>query len=155
MTTNTTETQMSDTTNEVRNCPRCQGTGEVVDAFSEEGLMRQCLNCKGACTYTGFDATKLLAAIIATRGKNKGKIRASMTSTFSDDQNARRAYYVWRLARFHGGVDTTMPMVADLALGSDPFKPELDKLVDEVAKQQFGSNMRAALVWGRALGMIA
>jgi hypothetical protein len=151
MTTNITETQMNNT-NEIRNCPRCKGAGEVEDHF--KGGMRECLNCKGARTYTGFDVTALVSAICATKGKNKGKIRASMTSTFSGDQNARRAYYVWRLARFHGGADVTQPMMADLALGSDPFKPELDQLADIVAKEQFGSNMRAALVWGRALGMI-
>ena len=141
-----------DLSNEIRNCPRCKGAGEVENHF--EGGMRVCLNCNGARTYAGFDTATLVAAIIATKGKNKGKIRASMTSTFTGDQNARRAYYVWRLARFHGGADVTQPMMADLALGNDPFKPELDKLADSVAKDQFGSNMRAAAVWGRALGMI-
>lgn len=48
----------------------------------------------------------------------------------------------------------TMPMMADLFVRGDPFKAELDKLADSVAKEQFGTDLAAAARWGRAFGLI-
>lgn len=145
-----------DLSNEIRVCPRCEGKGEYEDYFSK-GCMRKCHNCDGTKTFSGFDPAAIVAAIMATKGKNKGKIRASMTSPFGEGatQDQKRAYYCWRLARFHGGRDLTQPVMADLCLRSDPFRPELDALANVVAKHQFGTDMAAALAWGRALGHIS
>jgi len=110
-----------------------------------------CGSCNGEGSFPEINEAKIRERITATRGKNKGKLRASMSSCFNDNDEAR-AYYVWRLARFHGGADMTMPMMADLALRGDPFKPELDKLADAVAKETFGTDLAGALRWGRALG---
>jgi hypothetical protein len=112
----------------------------------------KCSSCKGEGYFPEVDETVIRQAILATKGKNKGKIRASMTST--PDRDGARAYYVWRLARFHGGKDVTMPMMADLFVRGDPFKAELDKLADSVAKEQFGTDLAAAARWGRAFGLI-
>jgi len=65
-----------------------------------------------------------------------------------------RAYYVWRMARFHGGADVTMPVVASVLRGNDPFVKELDALAELVAKKVFGTDMAAALRWGSALGFL-
>ena len=93
--------------------------------------------------------------IMANQGKNKGKIRASMVSPLRKEGVVKnRAYYVWRMARFHGGVDVTMPMAASFCVYGDPYVEELEAIADEVARENFGSNMEAAKRWGRALGML-
>jgi hypothetical protein len=144
----------------MKQCERCKGeTVTHSHGFtSVEGKVYPsrtdtCICCKGEGFFPEIDESAIIAAIVAKQGKNKGQLRASMTSNFSD-RDAARAYYVWRLARFHGGKDVTMPMMADLAVRGDPFKAELDKLADAVAKQYFGTDMAAAHRWGRALGFI-
>src|SRR5512135_1613892 len=138
----------------MRPCTRCKGN-KVVPDLLDDSKTRPCNSCGGVGEYPEVDQTDILKRITASQGKNKGKIRASMTSPFRSDGHVEaRAYYVWRLARFHGGKDMTMPVMADLVLRGDPYKPELDKLADEVAKTQFGSDMAAAFRWGRALGVL-
>lgn len=143
----------------MRPCERCKGEkvthshGFEYDGKVYPSRTETCSACKGVGEFPEIDEAKIITRIVATKGKNKGQIRASMTSNFSDSEEGR-AYYVWRLARFHGGKDMTMPVMADLAVRGDPFKVELDKLADKVAKQYFGSDMAAAHRWGRAFGII-
>lgn len=144
----------------MRPCERCKGTKTIhFDGFTTaEGKVypdydRECHACHGTGEFPEINEADLRARILATKGKNKGKIRASMVSDFND-LSAGRAYYIWRLARFHGGKDMTMPMTADTIVHGDPYKKELDALAEAVAKEQFGSDMRAALRWGRAFGII-
>jgi hypothetical protein len=42
--------------------------------------------------------------------------------------------------------------MADIALGTDPWKKELDAFADTVAKRFFGTDMRAALRWRGLIG---
>lgn len=140
-------------------CTRCKGSGETfskgftaLDGTVYADRTDKCSACKGEGNFPEVDESNIRQAILATKGKNKGKIRASMTST--SDRDGARAYYVWRLARFHGGKDMTMPMMADLFVRGDPLKAELDKLADAVAKEQFGTDLAAARRWGRAFGMV-
>jgi hypothetical protein len=96
-----------------------------------------------------------IAQLISTQ-KGKKAFRKAWPSNLSPwktkDVTIRRAYYVWRLARFHGGADVTMPMTADMMNAGDPFKTVLDQLSDVVAQKVFGTHMAAANRWGRALG---
>lgn len=136
-----------------RECKRCKGTANVHSpAFgSYPATDKPCPYCdKGF--YPPVEAEALVMAICATKGKNKGRLRAVMTSVAGYDIAANRAYYVWRLARFHGGKDMTMPMMADLGVRNDPFKPELDILADAVAKATFGTNIAAAWRWKGLVG---
>jgi len=146
-------------------CTKCKGTGELVfggwaraDGSTYPESRHKCSSCCGTGQFAPIDEKAILEAIMATKGKNKGKIRASMSSSDGfrkrGDATIPRAYYVWRIARFHGGVDVTMPIMADTLISGDPCKKELDALADKVAKEQFGSNMRAAIRWGRALGAL-
>lgn len=143
----------------MKDCTVCKGQGTVFHkGFEFEGKVypdsnRACTSCKGTGKFAEVNAPWILERILATKGKNKGKLRASMTSNFSDKEEAR-AYYVWRLARFHGGKDVTMPMMADLGVRGDPFKTDLDKLADQVAKDSFGTDLAGAARWGRAFGLI-
>ena len=130
-----------------RHCERCKGSGIREPMFAGD-TRSKCRPCDGAGTFQAPNEAEIRAAIIATRGKNKGKLRSS----YSSFKNPPRAYYVWRLARFHGGADVTMPVMADVLNGGDPFKAELDTLADTIARESFGTDLAAAFRWGRALG---
>lgn len=134
-------------------CGRCKGEKTISDIL-DETKRRSCTACVGRGEFDPINLEDLLLRIVASKGKNKGKLRASMTSPLtSDGVNAARAYYVWRLARYHGGVDMTMPIMADLVVRGDPFKDKLNTIADAVAKRAFGTDMAAAVTWGRALGL--
>jgi hypothetical protein len=143
-------------------CTRCKGEKATHSPgfTSLEGVVyppesRPCYCCDGRGDFPEVDTPAILAGLIASKGKNKGKIRASMVSPLrSEGITAARTYYVWRLARFHGGKDCTLPMTADMVVRGDPFKKELDTLSEQVAKASFGTDMAAAVRWGRAFGMI-
>lgn len=146
-------------------CTICKGAKTVhFEGFtSVEGKVypssdRPCISCQGKGEFPALDETAIkdiVTRIVATRGKNKGRIRASMTAPFrAEGFEEGRAYYVWRLARFHGGKDMTMPMTADMIVRGDPCKGELDQLADTVAKHCFGTDMAAAQRWGKALGYL-
>lgn len=123
-----------------------------------------CNACEGFGYFTPPDMNDIAKRIRTTRaskGKPAGSFRASMVSP-SIGRNpseaerremvmAERAYYVWRLARFHGGADVTMPMTADLFSRGDPYKPLLESMADAVAVKVFGSSMRGAGRWANAL----
>lgn len=135
-------------------CTRCAGS-KTVPEILDPSKCRPCPSCNGRGDFEPIDLQDLLGRIVATRGKNKGSLRAAMVSPLPrDGMLAARAYYVWRLARFHGGVDTTMPVMADIAVRGDPFKSKLDAIADAVAKRALGTNNAAAMVWGAALGLI-
>jgi hypothetical protein len=88
-----------------------------------------------------------MTAIVDTiKGRAPGTLRSKAPTE-------RRAYYVWRMARFHGGADMCMPMMAQIRCSGDPYLPELDSLADAVAKVAYGSNMRAAQRWAPLLGL--
>jgi hypothetical protein len=82
----------------------------------------------------------------------KGTLKKSLNSY----DTSPRAYYVWRLARFHGGKDITMPMTATLLCNArkegEANMKALDQVADVVAKDAFGTNMHAAQRWGSVLG---
>ena len=46
----------------------------------------------------------------------------------------------------------TMPVIADMIIGGDPYREELEKMASEIAKLFFGTDLAAAMLWGRALG---
>ena len=118
---------------ENRACLKCKGTGKraAFDVFPET----ECYSCDGKGIFKEPDYEAIKSAC---------KGRKGLKSTRPKDE---RSYYVWRMARFHGGKDTTMPIMASVGVGGDPFVGELDKLADELAKQYFGTDIAAALRW--------
>ena len=108
--------------------------------------------------FPGIDVKAILAMICTSKGKVK-KFRSSWPSKLNvwrsgKDVTTCRAYFVWRLARFHGGADVTMPMTAYDATSNDPFKDDLDLLASHVAARVFGTHKAGTVRWGRALGML-
>jgi len=98
------------------------------------------------------DITKLL------RGRKPG-LRKSRPSWWPDGADFdtkvlhRRAYYVWRIARFHGGVDMHMPVAANMDSMGDPALEILDTFALRLAKANFGTATAALEVWGGPLGL--
>lgn len=134
---------------ETRECKRCKGAGQ---SFSKgfttnegkvyEDTWRKCYACDGR---GHFDKPNYLAIWAAIKG------RKGLRSARPKED---RPYYVWRLARFHGGADVTMPVGASLAAQGDPYREELERMADLVAKHVFGTDLAAAHRWGRALGYL-
>ena len=147
------------TTVESRACQRCNGSKvNITEAWTYHErdsagqltgrsrdyprTVRPCYACNGAGEFQPLDVPAIIAAI---------KGRKGLCSKRPAD---KRAYYVWRMARFHGGADVTMPMGASMDCAADPFRAELDTLADAVAKRVFGTDLAAAHRWGRAMGTI-
>lgn len=116
-------------------CGKCGGTGR------SRSTSRPCPFCDGTGHFSSVDVPALLQLI---------KGRKGLRSKRPDDN---RAYYVWRMARFHGGADVTMPMTASLAVAGDPYIPMLDLIADKVAKRVYGTDRAGAARWANALGM--
>jgi hypothetical protein len=151
-------------------CTVCHGEGKTHhEAFEFEGhsypeRWDPCNACQGFGYFTPPDAGDIAKRIVTTRkarGKPAGSFRSSMTSPTIgrnpseaerlEQINAERAYYVWRLARYHGGADMTMPWTATLFSRGDPYVPILDVMADKVAEKVYGTSFAAAAMWGPAL----
>ena len=133
------------------NCTRCEGRGEV-DSL---GKIRKCFPCGGVGTFprVADQMPDIMVMLAGRKGLRKSRPKYAPEGANQETEILhRRAYYVWRMARFHGGVDMRMPIMASMDVGGDPEIKALDELADTVAKYNFGSNMRAAQTWGRAMG---
>jgi hypothetical protein len=150
----TTETTIDITT--PRDCTRCQGKGTREGYWAGEGR-QECSFCRGKKQFPGLtkDEVRRILAPLQVMRKGKLTFRASKPNpVLGDEQLTNRQWYVWRMARFHGGIDVTMPVMATTMITGDPFEKELDKIADQLARIFFGTNMAAAHRWGRALGWI-
>lgn len=155
-----------------RNCGRCKGAGFNVTPAQEEfsytdsttgrtthyaatpEKTQKCTYCDGRGDFPSIDIDMLLTAIKGRKGLRSAAPKPRDGSRGYGDLHDHRAYYVWRLARFHGGEDVTMPMTVTMLIHHDPFQKELDAIADRVAKAAFGTDLAAAHRWGRALGHI-
>ena len=136
---------------EPMNCTRCKGEGTVPEHWDGEHYQdvavgtKQCVYCRGKGKYDPPDVTEILTMIKGRKG-----LRSSMS--FEMSRSNPRAYFVWRLARFHGGKDVTMPITAETLIHGDPFEPLLNQIAELVAKKVFGTDRAAAYRWANALG---
>lgn len=141
------------------NCLQCQGTGITTrEAFSytdsETGETRHYPERKDTCVWCWgekmFPKPNREAIFSALEGRG-GKLRSARPKhgkTILDG----RLYYVWRMARFHGGADMSIPVFANLR--GDPYSGEMEQIADDAAKRFFGSDLQAAVRWGKVFGMI-
>jgi hypothetical protein len=89
-----------------------------------------------------------IAALIQGR---RGDLRRSPPRPTGDTALDNRAYYVWRMARFSGGADVTMPVLASIRVGGDPERDNLDVMADRAAERYFGTCLAGAHRWSSAL----
>jgi hypothetical protein len=123
-------------------CPACQGTG--LGRWD-----RPCYECNGATTLT-IDPDAVLAACMNSR---TGRFRGSSPKR-SDQGGVYGARFVWRMIRFHTGLDMSMPMMVTME-HSRSMQDRLHALADWAAWEIAGErSLRGALRWGRALGTI-
>jgi len=104
--------------------------------YQAELTWKDCYRCDGKGEFPGLtqdDLLELASQCLVSKGRTKGRLKTSRPK-YARTVAAARAYYVWRLARFHGGQDMTMPMGADAELGGDGAKPILDELSRIVAR---------------------
>jgi hypothetical protein len=136
-------TMNTDSTQAPRICQSCKGTGKRT--YSD----KPCLTCNGQVNIEAPNVQSILTLIKGRKGlRSKAPDVHGVNWTLLN----LRAYYVWRLARFHGGMDVTMPMTATSLVHGDPFVHELGALAEAVAKRVYGTDMAAAYRWAGALG---
>src|SRR5574343_992450 len=146
---------------ETRDCKRCKGTA-VADSWIWDDATQTgkfgpapCKECDATGKFAKPDFNSIFETITkGTKGTEKRTFRASKPKFQNEFKNKAegRAYYVWRLARFHGGKDVTMPVVASVCVSYDPYEKELDAFASLIAKKGFGPDLAAAYRWTNALG---
>ena len=99
--------------------------------------------------------------IVATRGKNKGLLRASKPPVDKENPITGKAAYVWRLVAFMASpmpAHSCMPVCADWDLPGSygderrALADEMDKLVDKIVATLPVSS--GAMQWARGFGII-
>ncbi|MCP4843240.1 MAG: hypothetical protein GY887_16065 [Halieaceae bacterium] len=126
-------------------CTCCNGTGLTSPIKIDETRTipsRECPHCEGVSTFNAVEVSSLLELV---KGRKKGTLRSRRPDN-------SRAYYVWRFARFHGGVDVTLPMQAEFEVSGDPYIPILAYCAEQVAKVVYGTDRAGATRWANALG---
>lgn len=125
--------------------------------------MRECLSCHASgkeCSYCGgkgfVPAPDIEALTLAVTNKRGGSLRLRQSPPNGNRLyfKGAREYFVWRLARFHGGADVTMPVMAETYIRHDPYQEELDAIASALARTFFGTDMAAAFRWGMAFGWV-
>jgi hypothetical protein len=145
-----------------RPCKKCKGTGTHDHHWHYDEATGKGEFGPGPCDACGAtgkiakpDFNQIFECV--TKGK-KGETKRSFRNSKPKFQNEfknpaeGRAYYVWRMVRFHGGADVTMPVVASMCVSYDPYERELDAFASHIAKATFGTDMAAAYRWANALG---
>lgn len=143
-------------------CRRCKGSGRYTSRgfTAQDGTVypettRPCSSCDGRGDFPAVSVESILT-LISTGKKDARRFRKSWPSKANvwrtRDALTCRAYYVWRLARFHGGADVTMPMTAMTVVEGDPHRAVLDAMADVVARKVFGTDRAASARWGSVLG---
>jgi len=123
-------------------CTRCEGTTVLTYPTMPDIPARPCPFCGGGGHFSRPDVPALMALI---KGRKPGTLR-------SKRPDSDRAYYIWRMTRFHGGADVTLPMTASFGVTGDPYVPYLDVVADKVAQQVYGSDRAGSLRWAHAMG---
>ena len=129
-------------------CGRCNGTKiNVYEGFTAvDGTVyprkeKPCLWCDSLGHFTKPDLTALVKAV---KGRKPGTLRSKRP----DDS---RAYFIWRMARFHTGKDVTLPMTAQMDIAADPYRDLLEFWAEKVAEKLTGHKSAGRARWQAAM----
>jgi len=135
-------------------CSACKGDGyifhcgfhvteSILDGKPKDFPSRWsvCIRCNGLGWFHAPDLKSLVQLI---NGRKPRTLR-------SKRPDSARAYYLWRLARFHGGKDVCLPMGAEMEISGDPYRDTLDAAAKLVAAAYFGSGNVGAARWQQAM----
>lgn len=140
---------------ESRPCAACKGSKTTDRHWDGKGFgLGPCKECNASGIQFAPDVAAILELITKKTKTGRAFRQSKPKLNECHDKLHAQAYYVWRLVRFHGGVDVTMPMVASLFMNSRHYAwmDHLDLIVDALAKRTFGTNLAAAYRWSNALG---
>lgn len=129
-------------------CRRCNGSKltihEAWTAMDGRNFPRReqpCLWCDGVGIFEKPDIIELTKAI---KGRKPGKLRSKRP----DDT---RAYFIWRMVRFHTGDDVCLPMMAQMDISADPYRELLEVVAEEVAAHLTGHTSAGRARWQAAM----
>jgi len=129
-------------------CRKCNGSKLTIreEFTSMDGKVyprteKPCIWCDGVGHFTKPDLVELVAAV---KGRKPGTLRSKRP----DDA---RAYFIWRMARFHTGADVTLPMTAQMDIAPDPYRELLDFWAEKVAERLSGHKSAGRARWRSAM----
>jgi hypothetical protein len=129
-------------------CRKCNGSKLTIreEFTSMDGKVyprteKPCIWCDGVGHFTKPDLVELVAAV---KGRKPGTLRSKRP----DDT---RAYFIWRMARFHTGADVTLPMTAQMDIAPDPYRELLDFWAETVAERLSGHKSAGRARWRSAM----
>ena len=121
-------------------CNTCEGAGEVLH-WRKNGTTVPCSDCEGRGCFESPDLVQLANTI-------KGRKPSTIRSKKPEDP---RAWFLWRMVRFHSGQDVTLPMTATMAISGDPFKPTLEIAAEMIARHLTGKESIGTARWRHAV----
>lgn len=129
-------------------CGRCEGSKltiseawTAVDGRHFPRREKPCIWCDGVGHFTKPDLTALVKAV---KGRKPGKLRSKRP----DDT---RAYFIWRMARFHTGDDVCLPMAAQMDIAGDPYRDMLELVAEMLAERLTGHKSAGRSRWQAAM----
>ena len=131
-------------------CTQCHGTGQ---RRRSDDTVQPCIHCDGRGHFDAPDFKAILKAIegrkrIMSPCEGVGVIKALRTKRPDDS----RAYFVWRMTRFHSGADVCMPMTAAFEISGDPYFKELNEFAASYAAALTGKGSIGSQRWHHAYG---
>ena len=146
----------------MRTCTKC--TNGTMAPLWEGDTARPCYHCDGVGSFAAPDIA-LLRDLVVNPKTNKpwstsfhsAAGRKRVRDLFPK-VTVRRAQYVWRMIGWHTGTDGRGAnlggaIMADMDLGADAYKRELDQIADFIAVKCFGEKLanRSVNRWRGAL----
>jgi len=129
-------------------CGHCNGTMiNVYEGFTGvDGTVyprkeKPCLWCDGLGVFFKPDLASLIKAV---KGRKPGTLRSKRP----DDG---RAYFIWRMARFHTGADVCLPMTAQMEVSGDPYRDMLELVAEMLAERLTGHKSAGRARWQAAM----
>lgn len=129
-------------------CLCCNGTQvNVYEGFTAvDGTVyprreKPCVHCDGLGFFFKPDLAELIKAV---KGRKPGTLRSKRP----DDS---RAYFIWRMARFHTGADVCLPMTAQMEVSGDPYCGMLELVAEMLAERLTGHRSAGRARWQAAM----